>query len=117
MNDILYNVLEAVLIAAVAAVARYLIPYVREKLAESRYAWLVDVIDAAVRGAEQIFGGGQGEAKKAAVVRYVNEWLTNHNVNITVDQVNQLIEAAVNVMNTEQGKYDQMYIGDVSGDD
>lgn len=114
MNDILFSILQAVVVAAVAAVARYLIPYVREQLAATRYAWLLDVIDAAVRGAEQIFGGGQGEKKKAAAVAYVGEWLKAHRVNITVEQLNQLIEAAVNVMNTEQGKFDRV---EYSGDD
>lgn len=110
MNDILFRVLEAVVIAATAAVARYLIPYVREKLLQSRYAWLVDVIDAAVRGVEQIMGGGNGDSKKAAVIAYVERWLTDHHVAITQEQLDRLIEAAVHTMNTEIGKNDVLTI-------
>lgn len=107
MNDILFNILQAVIIAAVAAVARYLIPFVREKLAQSRYAWLLDVVDAAVRGVEQTFGAGHGTEKKKAALSYLADWLTTHQVQITAAQLNQLVEAAVNTMNTERGKYDE----------
>lgn len=110
MNDILFGILEAVIVAAVAAVARYLIPYIRERLRQSRYSWLVDVIDAAVRAFEQIIGSGNGEQKKAAVISYVNEWLVSHHVDITTDQLDKLIESAVNVMNTEFGKNDTISI-------
>lgn len=120
MSDILFNILEAVTVAAVAAVARYLIPYIREKLRASRYAWLEDVIAAAVRAFEQLMGGGTGEQKKAAVIRYVSEWLSTHRVDITMDQLDKLIEAAVNTMNTEFGKNDMITIAaapDMEGDD
>ena len=72
MNDILFGVLQAVIVAAVAAIARYLIPYIRERLAATRYAWLVDVIDAAVRGAEQMIGPGHGSEKKAQAAEFIS---------------------------------------------
>ena len=119
MSDILFNILEAVVIAATAAVARYLIPYVRERLRQSRYSWPVDVIDAAVRAFEQIIGSGNGEEKKHAVMMYVSEWLTQHHVEITTEQLDKLVEAAVQTMNTEFGKYDVISIDAISteGDD
>lgn len=104
MNDILFGVLQAVIVAAVAAIARYLIPYIRERLAATRYAWLVDVIDAAVRGAEQMIGPGHGSEKKAQAAEFISRWLETHHIRITEDQVNQLIEAAVQAMSAEQFK-------------
>ena len=104
MNDILFGILEAVIVAAVAAIARYLIPYIRERLAATKYAWLVDVIDAAVRGAEQMIGPGHGSEKKAIAAEYISKWLETHHVTITEEQVNQLIEAAVQAMSAEQLK-------------
>lgn len=106
MNDILFGILEALVVALVTVAARYLIPYIRERLEQSRYDWLVDVIDAAVRGTEQIIGSGHGDDKKKAVIAYVAEWLTAHKCKITTDQLDQLIEAAVNAMNAEKGKDD-----------
>lgn len=106
MNDILFGVLEVVIVALVAAAARYLVPYLREKLAQSRYAWLVDVIAAAVRGTEQLVGSGHGPDKKKAVIAYIAEWLTDHKCKITEEQIDQLIEAAVQAMNAEKGQTD-----------
>lgn len=104
MNDILFGILQAGIIAAVAAFLRYLLPYIKERLAETRYAWLCDVIDAAVRGAEQMIGPGHGSEKKAQAAAYISKWLETHHIRITEDQVNQLIEAAVQAMSAEQFK-------------
>lgn len=106
MNDILFGILEAVIVAAVAAVARYLIPYIKERLSQSKFAWLADVVDYAVRAVEQMFKDASGAQKKAEVEYTVNKWCNEHHINIRPEQLNHLIEASVNVMNTEFGKND-----------
>lgn len=106
MDDILFGILEAVIVAAVAAVARYLIPYIKERLSHSKFAWLADVVDYAVRAIEQTFKGAAGEEKKEKVKAFLASWMAAHHVSISTEQLDILIESAVNVMNTEFGKND-----------
>ena len=57
---------------------------------------MLDMVALAVRAAEQtITGSGQGAVKKAEVVKLVSEWLYGKGINITEDELDQLIEAAV----------------------
>ena len=45
---------------------------------------------------------GQGKAKKAQVIAFVSAWLAEHDMYITEEQLDKLIEAAVFTMNKEQ---------------
>lgn len=60
------------------------------------------MVALAVRAAEQtITGQGQGAVKKAEVIKFVSEWLYGKGINITEDELDQLIEAAVYSMKQE----------------
>ena len=60
------------------------------------------MVEVAVRAAEQtIKGSGQGAAKKEEVIKFVTDWMMEHGVTITYDQLEQLIEAAVFNMKRE----------------
>jgi hypothetical protein len=60
------------------------------------------MVEVAVRAAEQtIKGSGMGAVKKEQVLEFVSFWMLEHGVNISQDQLNQLIEACVFNMNRE----------------
>lgn len=100
MNDILYEVLKAVLVLAVILITRYAVPYVKSLLENSKYSWIVTWVGIAVHSAEQtIFGEKSGEEKKAAVMVFLRDLLSSKNINITDEQLSNLIEAAVFEMN------------------
>ena len=46
-------------------------------------------------------GAGEGKLKKQEVIDFVVEWMDDHGVVITEEQLHQLIEAAVFSMNLE----------------
>lgn len=102
MNEVTFNILKIVVSVVSALVAVYLIPFIKAKTADVKYQKLLDMVEVAVRAAEQtIKGSGQGAAKKEEVITFVTDWMMEHGVTITYDQLEQLIEAAVFNMKRE----------------
>lgn len=100
MNDILFEVLKAVLVLVVVLLARYTVPYAKSLLENSRYDWIAEWIKVAVRSAEQtVIGNKRGEEKKAIVTQFIKEQLIKKNITLTDAQLDNLIEAAVFAMN------------------
>ena len=96
MNDLTFNILKIVVSVSTAFIAAYLIPLIREKLSDARYSKLIEIIEVAIRAAEQtITGTGMGHYKKDEVLAFVTAWMLKHGVTISEEQLDQLIEAAV----------------------
>ena len=103
MNDILFEILKAVVIVAVMVVTRYVVPWIKSKISESQYAVVVALIETAVAAAEQtITAEGSGEEKKAQVLEYVQTELAERGITITDEQLDTLIEAAVYALNAAE---------------
>ena len=96
MNDLTFNILKIVIAVTTVFVSLYVVPLLREKLTESKYNRLLEMVEIAVRAAEQtIKGSGQGAIKKDEVVTFVSNWMVSHGINISDSQLDQLIECAV----------------------
>lgn len=96
MNDLSFKILEVVVSVATALISVYVIPLLREKLKDAKYQSLIEIVEVAVRAAEQtIKGSGMGAVKKDQVVDFVMNWAVDHGIAITMAQVDQLIECAV----------------------
>lgn len=102
MNEITFNILKVVVSVCSALIAFYLVPLLKNKLKEDKNAQLLEMIEVAVRAAEQtIKGSGMGKVKKEEVIIFVNDWMNKAGISITDKQLSQLIEAAVYNMNKE----------------
>lgn len=103
MNDITFIILKVIVSVAAALLTVFVIPLLKEKLTDARYQRLLAYVEVAVRAAEQtIKGSGQGHVKKDEVINYVTTWMLTHGIQISEDQLDQLIEAAVYVMNNSK---------------
>ena len=101
MNELTFNILKLVISVAAALISAYIIPLLKEKLADIKYQRLLEMVEIAVRAAEQTIGAGKGNIKKDEVIAFVTSWMVAHGILITEEQLNQLIEAAVYSMNNE----------------
>lgn len=96
MNDISFTILKVVVSVATALISVYVIPLLREKFKNEKYNQIFEIVEVAVRAAEQtIKGSGMGAVKKDQVVDFVMNWATDHGIIITMEQLDQLIECAV----------------------
>lgn len=100
MNEVIFNILRIVLSICSALVAAYLVPYIRNELKKDKYEKLLEIIEVAVKAAEQtIKGSGMGKIKKENVIDFVSIWMLENGINISQEQLSQLIEAAVFQLN------------------
>jgi len=96
MNDITFDILKVVISICAALVTVYVIPYLKALKEDRRYAQILEMVEVAVRAAEQtIKGAGKGIEKKKEVENIIYAWLLEKGIEITPEQINQLIECAV----------------------
>lgn len=85
------EILSIVFALVIVVISRYFIPYLKTRLEKEGQEKLVELIEALVQAAEQIYTGvQQGEQKK----KYVVKALAADGVEIT-ESVNAMIESAV----------------------
>lgn len=105
MDELIFRIVELVIIIVITLVARYGIPFLKEILEQSKLSGVMDWIDTAVDAAEQtIKGSGAGAEKKAIVTEFLHQILTSKNLSISDEQLDALIEAAVFAMNKAKEK-------------
>lgn len=96
MNEITFDILKIVISICAALITVYAVPYLKTLKDDKRYAQLLEMIGVAVRAAEQtIKGAGKGVEKKKEVENIIYAWLMEKGIEITPEQINQLIECAV----------------------
>ena len=109
VQNLVFNVLMALVVAMAGIVTRSLLPYLRNKKEEAlaqirktKWSWAADIIDAVVRAVEQTVEEDlHGEAKKDVAIQYISDILSRAGLTLSDVEINTLIEAAVNTMNAE----------------
>ena len=95
------TILEAVVTIAVALITGLLVPYLKEKYGAEKIKNAYDIIKILVSSAEQIITkSGQGKKKKELVL----ERLESYNIKIDESKVDEMIESAVNELNSKVGE-------------
>ena len=105
MNDVTSILFKIAIGILFALITRYLIPYLKTLRDDARWQRLIDMVQTAVEAAEQtIKTPGSGAEKKQAVLEFVMHWLESQGINVTEEELNYLIEAAVKKMNDAKSK-------------
>jgi LL-H family phage holin len=102
MDEFTMLILKIVISVCAALITYYVIPYIKALREDARWSSVIEIVEIAVRAAEQaIKGSGQGALKKAEVLSVVTDWLKKHGIELTEDELDQIIEASVYVMKQE----------------
>ena len=100
MNEVVFEILKAVVVLVITLAARYFIPWIKQQLENTKQGWLVKWVELAVKSAEQTILG-DGPEKKAIVTKFIKEQLQQKNISVSDEQLSILIEAAVYAMKKE----------------
>lgn len=96
MNEMTFDILKMIVSACAALITAYVVPYLKVLEEDRKYKSFVDMVEVAVRAAEQtIKGTGKGAEKKKKVEDFVCAWLSEKGIKIESEQLNQLIECCV----------------------
>lgn len=102
MNEIVFEVIKVVVMVAALVVARYLVPWLKEKIGTDRLAQIEKWTKYAVEMAQQVHWFQPGKDRKAIVTEFLREILTAKNISISEEQLNVLIEAVVKEMKMQE---------------
>lgn len=101
MNDITFDIYKVVVIIIGFLVGFYLIPALKRMANNIQDEQLRKFVKSAVYMAQQTMKSDDGTIKFNRVRDLVTEWLNDHRISITDDQLDILIESAVLAMKTE----------------
>ena len=98
-SDAFVNITKCVIVLLGTIITYIVVPYIKSKTTEKQRDNIYFWVQVAVNAAEQIYAEkGMGVVKK----KYVVEYLRNKNINISEEDLNILIEAAVRELNLLQ---------------
>lgn len=102
MNDIFFEILKLLVMVAALVVARYVVPWLKEKSDSELVDAIAEWASKAVLSAQQVMQSSTGEEKKAIVTQFLKEILTAKNIALSDTQLDILIEAAVKQMKIQE---------------
>ena len=114
MNNLVFNVLSAIVVAIAGIVAKSLLPYIKmkknealAKLRATNFGFAADIIESVVRAVEQTVSDEyHGDDKKHIAIERIKTLLEQNGIAITDEQMESLIESAVQAMN--EGKISEV---------
>ena len=99
MRDIILELLKLTIMIATMLITRYAIPWIKAKTENDTMSVLIDWVMQAVLAAEQCHQAQSGAERKAIVTRFIKELLAQKNLELTDEEIDVMIEAAVKQMN------------------
>jgi len=103
-------VLAGIISVVVAGVGKMVIVWLKSKMAVEQYDFLKSGAATIVRFIEQtsLWDNllADGTAKKERAMLLVTEWAYEHDIPLTYELLDRIIEEAVNIMNAELGEVD-----------
>ena len=97
MDNEMITVLIKALVAVLSVVITvYIVPWIKGKIGEDKYAEILSIIKYAVRCAEQYYTPEQNEEKKEFVKSYIIDKATEIGLKMSVEDLDMLIEGIVN---------------------
>lgn len=102
MREYMVEIVIFVITVCGVILTKNVIPYLKALVKNSEYSDIYDMVETAVKAAEQKCSQPkQGKAKKAEVVAFITHWLNEKGINLTEDEIDRIIEATVYSMNNE----------------
>ena len=99
MRDIILELLKLTIMIATMLITRYAIPWIKAKTENDTMSVLIDWVMQAVLAAGQCHQAQSGAERKAIVTRFIKELLAQKNLELTDEEIDVMIEAAVKQMN------------------
>ena len=111
MNEVTFEIVKIAVAAVVSIIGvlitKVAVPYIRVLTLTAENDLTFTEVMKACKAAEQtIRASKQGKAKRAQVIAYITQWLNDKKINITEEQVSNLLESCVFDINNPDKKED-----------
>ena len=102
MDNIMIKILEVVVMVIAALISRYAIPTFKTIMTEDKFNLIVKWAKVFVAAAENIYNEqGQGEEKRAAVMKLITDKASEVGIKITEDQIRAILESALSELRSD----------------
>ena len=98
MSEVAFEFIKVTVMLVALVIARYLVPWLKEKIGADKLAEAEKWVKYAVLKAQQVLWEESGTDKKAYVTMFLKEILMAKNIALSNEQLDVLIEAAVKQM-------------------
>lgn len=103
MNERIFELVLTIIPVLGTIITVFIVPYIKEKIGNEKLAKYEYWVEMAVRAAEMLFNeSGLGAEKKEYVVNFLTDMFNKNKINITKEQMEILIEAAVKQLKLEE---------------
>ena len=93
--ELITKLVEAIVTVILLLVSAYVIPWLKNKVGDDKYATIVEFAEIVVRSAEKIYTQEEWAQKKRYAVEMVTAKCKELGLNITAEEINAIIEGAV----------------------
>jgi len=104
MDEIVFEIIKVIVMVVTLIVARYLVPWIKEKIGVDKLVQIEKWTKYAVLKAQQVLWEESGVDKKAYVTEFLQELLAEKNIALSDEQLDVLIEAAVKQMKIDENE-------------
>lgn len=102
MREITLEALKLLIMVTVLLLTRFVVPWLKAKTENETMHAVIDWTVQAVMAAEQAHQAQTGAERKYIVTEFIKRILIQKNINLSDDELNTLIEAAVMQMNANK---------------
>lgn len=102
MREITLEALKLLIMVTVLLLTRFVVPWLKAKTENETMQAVIDWTVQAVMAAEQAHQAQTGAERKYIVTEFIKRILIQKNINLSDDELNTLIEAAVMQMNANK---------------
>ena len=93
--ELIAKIVEAVVTILLAVISAYIIPWLKNKLGDDKYATLLEFAEIVVRSAEKLYTPEEWEKKKEYALELVMAKAEEVGLKLSYDEINAIIEGAV----------------------
>ena len=93
--ELITKLVESIVTVVIILISAYVIPWLKNKIGDDKYATIVEFAEIVVRSAEKIYTPEEWEQKKQYAVMMVKEKASQLGLNISAEEINAIIEGAV----------------------
>ena len=93
--ELITKIVEAVVTILLALISAYVIPWLKNKVGDDKYATLVEFAEIVVRSAEKLYTQEEWEKKKEYALELVLAKSESMGLKLEYDEINAIIEGAV----------------------
>lgn len=103
MDKVIFDILMLIVSIVSMLIARYLIPWIKSRMSHEALDTAKRIAEIAVLAAQQIHWEQSGAERKKYAIAYVHDFCNTHGIEISEEQIDALIEAAVKSMKIAEG--------------